>query len=182
MSLQVGMKVAETLSPIIDPRTLSIVAYEVEGPMLDQQPSFIRIADIRELGDLGMIIDSSDEFVGGDDVLKLKEIISINFTLHGMKVVDTRGKRLGKVIDYTIDTDSFTIQQLSVQAGLLGSLSTTGHMIHRSQITEISDTAITVRSTEKKIPSLKTAGNIHQTYTNPFRKPSKPQPETTQVV
>lgn len=179
MSLQVGVKVAETIDPVIDPRNLVVVAYEVDGPLLESHPKFIRIADIRELSDIGMIIDSSDELVDLDDVIKIKEIRGLNFKLVGMKVVDERGRRLGKVEDYIIDTDSFVVQQLSVKGGILNSLSSTGHMIHRSQITEISDTVITVKSTEKKLTALDTKGDIHRTYSNPFRKPAGPQPETT---
>ena len=178
MSLQVGTKIATTVEPIIDPRNLIILGYEVDGPLLESHPKFIRIADIRELSDIGMIIDSSDELVDLDDVIKIKEILSLNFTLIGMKVVDERGRKLGKVEDYILDTDSFVIQQLSVKGGILSSLSSTGHMIHRSQITEISDTVITVKSTDKKLTSLETKGDIHRTYTNPFRKPTEPQPET----
>lgn len=182
MSLRVGAKVAQTLDPVIDPRTLTIIAYEVEGPTLDQQPSFIRIADIRELSDIGMIIDDSDEFVSGDDVVKLKEVRELNFSLIDMRVIDTRGKRIGKVDDYTIDTDSFVIQQLSVRGGLFGSLSSTGHMVHRSQIVEINDTAIVVKSAEKKLTSLETSGSVHRTYANPFRRPAEPHPEPSQAT
>ena len=178
MSLQVGTKIATTVEPIIDPRNLIILGYEVDGPLLESHPKVIRIADIRELSDIGMIIDSSDELVDLDDVIKIKEVLSLNFTLIGMKVVDERGRKLGKVEDYILDTDSFVIQQLSVKGGILSSLSSTGHMIHRSQITEISDTVITVKSTDKKLTSLETKGDIHRTYTNPFRKPTEPQPET----
>lgn len=179
MSLQVGVKVAETVEPVIDPRNLMVIAYEVDGPLLENRPQFIRIADIRELSDIGMIIDSSDELVGEDDVIKLKEVRDMNFQLIGIRVIDDRGKKLGKVEDYTIDTDSFVIQQLSVRGGMMSSLSSTGHVIHRSQIVEISDTTITVKSAEKKLTSLNTTGEIHRTYTNPFRKPAEPQPETT---
>lgn len=181
MSLQVGAKIAETIRPIIDPRTLSVIAYEVDGTLLDRRPSFIRIADIRELSDLGMIVDSSDELVGADDVIKLKDILMLDFRLISMHVIDVRGKKLGKVEDYTIDTDSFMIQQLSVRGGIISSLSSTGHMIHRSQIVEISDTTITVKSTEKKLTSLETEGDIHRTYNNPFRKAAEPQPEASKI-
>lgn len=181
MSLQVGTKVAETIHPIIDPRTLSIVAYEVDGPLLNQRPSFIRIADIRELSDLGMIIDSSDELVSKDDVIKLKELVDLGFTLTGMRVEDTRGKKLGKVEDYIIDTDSFVIQQLSVKSGVISSFTNTGHIIHRSQIVEINNTTIIVKSADKKLTALETTGDIHRTYTNPFRKSAEPQPETTNI-
>lgn len=181
MSLQVGVKVAETIEPVIDPRDLIIVAYEVDGPLLETHPKFIRIADIRELSDIGMIIDSSDELVELDDVIKIKEIRGLSFKLIGMKVVDERSRRLGKVEDYIVDTDNFVVQQLSVRGGIINSLSSTGHLINRSQITEISDTVITVKSTETKLTSLETKGDIHRTYNNPFRKPTSTQPETTTV-
>jgi uncharacterized protein YrrD len=172
MSLQVGVKIAETVAPVIDPKNLAIIAYEVDGPLLESRPSFIRIADIRELSDIGMIIDSSDELVGESDVIKI---------LVGMRVIDTNGKKLGKIVDYTLDTDSFIIQQLSVHGGIISSISNTEHVIHRSQITEINDTTIIVRGTDKKLTSLETTGKIHQTYTNPFRKSPEAQPETTTV-
>lgn len=181
MSLQVGVKVAETIEPVIDPRDLVIAAYEVDGPLLETHPKFIRIADIRELSDIGMIIDSSDELVELDDVIKIKEIRGLNFKLIGMKVIDERGRRLGKVEDYIVDTDNFMIQQLSVKGGVINSLSSTGHLINRSQITEISDTVITVKSTEAKLTSLETKGDIHRTYNNPFRKPTNAHPETTTI-
>ena len=177
MSLQTSSKVAETSDPVINPHNLTIVAYEVDGDLLDERPSYLRIADIRELSDLGMIIDHSGELVGRSDVIKIKELLDLDFNLINMRVVDTRGKKLGKVIDYTIDTDSFTIQQLSVKAGLIGSLSSTGHMIHRSQITKITDTTIVVKSAEKRLTSLETTGGIHRTYNNPFRKSQEAQPE-----
>lgn len=179
MSLQVGAKIAETIEPVIDPRNLIIVAYEVDGPLLEVHPKFIRIADIRELSDIGMIVDSSDELIELNDVIKIKEIRQLAFKLIGMKVVDQRGHRLGKVEEYVVDTDTFMIQQLSVKGGLIDSLSSTGHLINRSQITEISDTVIVVKSAETKLTALETKGDIHRTYTNPFRKPVNPQPETT---
>jgi uncharacterized protein YrrD len=181
MSLQVGVKIAETVAPVIDPKNLAIIAYEVDGPLLESRPSFIRIADIRELSDIGMIIDSSDELVGESDVIKIQDIRKLHFKLVGMRVIDTNGKKLGKIVDYTLDTDSFIIQQLSVHGGIISSISNTAHVIHRSQITEINDTTIIVRGTDKKLTSLETTGKIHQTYTNPFRKSPEAQPETTTV-
>ena len=181
MSIQTGSQVASTKMPVIDPYTLRIMAYEVDGPLLAERPSFIRIADIRELSDIGMIIDSSDELVIPSDVLKLQEFYELDFHLIGLRVRDIHGKKLGKVEDFTLDTDDFTIQQLTVRAGLLTSLSTTGHVIHRSQITKVTRSEIIVKSTEKKLTNLSTIGSIHQTYTNPFRKPSEAQPESSNV-
>lgn len=168
MGLQTGSELARTSAPVIDPRTLEIVAYELEGPLLDANPSLLRVADVREFSDIGMIVDSSDEFVSPDDIIKLGEIYALHFDVLGMTVIDEKKRKLGKVHGYTIDTTGFLIQQLSVKRPLLKSLNDTELLIHRTQIQEINDHAIIVHS-EAEIPeplmeSVKTA------YVNPFRK------------
>lgn len=172
MSLQTGTKLAVTKSPVIDPSSLRILAYEVEGPMLAKRPSFIRIADVRELSSVGMIIDSNDEFVEIDDIISLKKIYDLNFKLLGLSVIDERKHKLGKVNDYSIETGSFIIQQLNVSRGLIKSLSETELLIHRSQIIEINDSAIIVRAAAKKLEPIEKINKME--YINPFRS-SSPQ-------
>lgn len=167
MGLQTGSKLAVTKTPVIDPANLKIIAYEVEGPLLAENPSFLRIADVREISNIGMIIDSSDEFIGLDDVIKVKEIYNLNFELIGLNVVDEKKQKLGKVESYNIDSDSFIIQQLNVAQSFIKSLSNAGLLIHRSQIVEINDHAIIVKSAAKKLDPMIKPGQL--TYINPFR-------------
>ena len=168
MGLQTGSELARTEKPVIDPRTLEIIAYEVSGALLDLHPSLLRIADVREFSDIGLIVDSSGEFVSPDDIIKLGEVYRLHFDIMGMAVIDERKRKLGKVNGYTIDTTGFLIQQISVKRPLLKSLNDTELLIHRTQITEINDHAIVVRSKaeipEPLMDSVKTA------YVNPFRK------------
>lgn len=176
MSLQTGGEVARTKSAIIDPATLMVIAYLVEGPLLAEGTWLLRIADVRELSDLGFIIDSSDEFIHPDDVMKIETIYKLNFPLLNMLVTDEKRLKLGKVIDFTIDTGSFVVQQLTVRRPLLRSLNDTELLIHRSQIIEINDHAIVVHS-EAKIPE----PELHEvvgSYVNPFRKQKPATPES----
>lgn len=174
MGLQTGTELAVTIQPVIDPRTLAIIAYEVDGPLLDAKPSLLRIEDIRELSDIGMIIDSSEEFVELDDVIKLKEVYLYHFRLLDLPVIDEHGRKLGKVTDYTFDPKSFVIQQINVRRPFLQSLNESELLIHRSQITEINDQAIIVRLATAPAEPLK--GKVRN-YTNPFRSQT-PQPES----
>jgi uncharacterized protein YrrD len=167
MGLQTGTKLAVTKAPIIDPSNLKIVAYEVEGPMLTDNPSFLRIADVREISNIGMIIDSSDEFIGLEDVIKIKAIYDLGFELIGLSVVNEKKSKLGKVESYNIDSDSFTIQQLNVTQGLIKSLSESSLLIHRSQIVEINDREIVVKSAAKKLEPMIKPDKL--SYINPFR-------------
>ncbi len=175
MGLQTGAELARTKRPIIDPANLGIIAYEVEGPLLDASPSLLRIADVRELSDLGLIVDSSDEFIQPEDVIKIKEIYGLNFDLIGMSVTDEKNAKLGKIIDFTLDTGGFIVQQLTVRRPLIRSLSDTELVIHRSQIIEINDEAIVVHS-QAKVPEPK-AHEVVGSYINPFRK-SEPANES----
>ena len=179
MSLQTGTRLASITKPVIDPATLKIVAYELEGALLNQHPSLLVTDDIRELGSLGVIIDSSDEFVGLSDVIKIEKIHELGFKLIGMQVIDEHKRKLGKVEDYTLDPKSFVIQQLRVNRGILRSLTETNLTIHRSQIVKIDNKNIVVKTTAKKIiEPIKQA--VEREYVNPFRNPT-PQTEQSEV-
>ncbi|MEP6710289.1 MAG: hypothetical protein ABJA64_01045 [Candidatus Saccharibacteria bacterium] len=175
MSLQTGSELARISLPIIDPRTLKIVAYEVEGTLLDEHPTLLRLADVREVSDIGMIIDSSDEFIALDDVIKIKEIYDLHFPLIGLNVIDEGKRKLGKVVDYSVEIGSFVIQQLTVRRPFMKSLGDAELLIHRTQIVEINDTTIIVHSGAKKIDE--PVKEVIKNYANPFRSGS-PQPET----
>lgn len=178
MSLQTGMKLATLAKPVIDPATLAIVAYELEGPLLTERPMFLRTNEIREYSKIGVIIDSNDDLIGLDDVIKIRELFEHGFTPVGMAVIDDQGRKLGKVEDFTLETMPFVIQQLSVKQGFFKSLSDTGKLIHRSQIVEINDTAIIVKSpTVTAIEPVMQA--MRPDFVNPFRKsPTQAEPET----
>lgn len=174
MGLQTGTELAQTTRPIINPDTLEILAYEVTGPLLDIHPSLLRVIDVREFSDIGLIVDSSDEFIATDDVIKLEKIYNLNFLLVGMPVIDERKSKLGKITDFTLESNSFVIEQLNVKRPLLKSLGDTELLINRTQIVEITNDHVVVRSGEKKPePIMQT---VRTNYANPFRNTS-PTPE-----
>ncbi|MFZ1301679.1 MAG: PRC-barrel domain-containing protein [Candidatus Microsaccharimonas sp.] len=178
MSLQTGGRLAHTEKPIIDPSNLHIIAFEVDGPLLSERPALLRVADIREMGRVGMIINSNDEIIGVNDVIKIEKLYKQNFPLVGMAVIDDHKHRLGKVEDYTVDTDSFVIQQLTVKRGFFKGITDTGLLIGRAQIVEINDKEIVVKSqTIKSVEPVMQASRTE--FVNPFRKSSPtPKPET----
>lgn len=177
MSLQTGSELGRTVRPIINPRELSIVAFELHGINLDYDPSLLRINDIREIGPMGMIIDSSDELISVSDVIKIKEIYELNFELVGLKVIDDKKRNVGKVTGFTLDASSFFIQQLQVKRPLLKSFGDTEFLIHRSQVVKITDDYLLVKSPDIRHKEA-VAEPTGQMFENPFRKPAQPAPET----
>ena len=178
MSLQTGSELARTAREVIDPFTLTVVASELEGRLLDQSPTLLRIADIREIGGLGMIIDSVDELIAPSDVITIQKIYEYQFELVGKSVVDERKHKVGKVVGYTVEAGDFVIQQLRVHRPLLRSFGDTELLIHRSQIIKVTDDTIIVKSATVSHKVEEAVVPITRAYDNPFRKAPQPSPET----
>ncbi len=172
MSLQTGAKIARAESAIIDPAVLDIVAYRLTGPRLERDNTILLTKDIREISDIGFIIDSADELVAADDVMKIQKIIELQFDLINLDVIDERKHKLGKIYDYTIDPLTFTIHQLHVRRPLMKSLKTSDLLISRKQILEVNNKSIIVNSAtidERPAPAAVAGGFI-----NPFKNATPP--------
>jgi uncharacterized protein YrrD len=177
MSLQTGTQLASVDEAIIDPRSLKVVAYYVDGQLLDEHPSIIRIDDIREIGEVGFIIDSSDEISTPADIVRLQAIIDLGFVLPGLKVIDEHKRVLGRVLDYNMDSISFDIEQLRVRPPIIRMIGISELLIHRDQIVKITNDRVIVKSATTK-PKQAIRSTPQRAYTNPFR-PGVPQPEQT---
>ena len=163
-SIQTGGKVARTTRAIINPANLQIIAFEVSGPLVQQHPALMLLSDVRELSNMGFIVDDTD-------VVRVNDVYQLKFDIIGKLVLDEKRHKLGKVIDFTIDTTQFLIMQLSVKRPLLRSFNDTEIFVHRSQIIEINNDSIVVHS-QAKAPE----PELHEvvgSYTNPFRKPKQ---------
>ncbi len=176
MSLQTGGELARTVHAVIDPEPFAVIAYRIDSTLLPPTPMpFLRVADARELSDIGFIVDSLDELVVKGDVIHLDDVYDLHFNLVGMKVIDEKRHKLGKVYDYTLDVGDFSIQQLSVKRPFSQRLIDPELLIHRSQIIEINGDAIVVHSKAEAVEH--TRVTTPGSYVNPFRK-TKPATES----
>lgn len=169
MSLQTGVKLAETTGVIVDPRQLSIAAFYVEGQGLEQSPSILHPSDIRELGDIGFIVDDADKLMSLEGLVRLEEIIDFKFELIGLKVVDENKRKLGKVSDYSVETIDYTIIQIYTEQSLLRSISTMSSTVHRSQVISVNNKMLVVQSPTVKDGVKQVADGARQAFSNPFR-------------
>ena len=175
MSLQTGQPLAKLDTPIIDPRNLKIVAFYVSGPLVEFSPSVLFSDDIREFGELGAIVNSSDNILPlDDDMVRLQEIVGFHFLLDGIHVIDDHKHKLGRVENYTLNPDNFLIQQLYLKPTLAQSFSVSTLTVSRTQIIAIDNQKITVRTptvkedlVKKVVTTMPQPGN----FDNPFRKP-----------
>lgn len=175
MSLQTGSELARTSDYIIDPHSLKIVALYVLDDQAADGPTILHVSDIREVSELGFIVDSSQVLMATDDLVRLQEIIDLNFEPINMPVFEESGKKLGKVSDFAFEPDSFVIQQLHTHQSFLRNITTASNIIGRQQIVAITADRIIVKSASISHVVKEKAGEAAQ-LVNPFRKPGQVEP------
>lgn len=168
LSLHTASRIAEVKGLVIDPNFLKVVAFEINA-ISSKQHLFLEASSVREFSKMGMIVDSDEEFIEKDDVIKLKETIDLGFSLDNMKVVSKKKAMLGRIEDFIINTEDFQIMQLIVKRPIYKALIDPELVIGRSDIHEINDREIVVKSEEGTI--MKKSGTLDfvPNFVNPFK-------------
>jgi len=181
LSLHTGTPVGFVDEIIVDPNNLKVVAFRLGDIRADEEVGeYLETQDVREFSSIGMIIDSTDALVEREDVIKLDELLKLNFALMDMRVVTKKKDKLGRVIDYSIDTDSWMVQQILVKRPLLKSLNDSELLISRKRIEEITDYKIVVKDELDKIKKTAAQEEFIPNFVNPFRSQSQ-QPQFSQA-
>ena len=174
LSLHVGGPIAWVDSEIVDPEKLKIVAFYVGGPVIQNDPEvgeILEARDVREFSNLGMIVDSEEVFVNSGDVARLDKILELNFSLIGLKVETKKGSKLGKIVDFVVDSETFTVQQLVVKRPMVKAFLDPELIIPRKEIVEVNDYKIIVKDEEDKIRKKAMKEEFIPNFVNPFREP-----------
>ena len=174
LSLHLGGLVAQVEREIVNPDNLKIMAFKVGGPIVRDDPEIgdlLETRDVREFSQLGMVVDSAEVFVKKGDVIKLDKVLKLNFSLFGLSVVTKKGSKLGKVIDFTVNTDNFSVRQLIVKRPILKAFIDPELIIPRREIVEITDYKIIVKDEEDKIKKVAVKEEFVPNFINPFREP-----------
>jgi len=175
LSLHVGGQIARVVDLIIEPDSLSLLAVRVDGVMVKPEEGNILVMDsVREFSRAGMIIDSNDEFVHEDDVVRVQKTLKLHFDLHGMKVVTKKNVKLGKVEDFVLQSSNWEVRQLIVQRPIMKALIDPELIIDRSKIVEVDDYKVVIKEEHEKTKSKVKPAPIEELvpdFVNPFRKP-----------
>lgn len=171
LSVQAGGAIGYVSEPIVDPDSLKIIAFHLNGPLIAKSnANILDVSSIREYSNYGLVIDSIEELVEKDDVIKIKKVLDLNFSLINLKVETKKGSHLGKVSDYTVTSEDFVVQQIIVKRPIVKSLIDPELTISRKEIVEITDYKIIVKDEEKTIKEKSTKEDFVPNFVNPFRK------------
>lgn len=175
LSLHVGGAIAQVSEVIIDPNTLKIIAFRVEGPLIhDGADDILPIASVREFSRLGMIIDSVDELVSEEEIIQIRDVLKLDFNLVGLKVVTKKKVKVGTVSDYITHVGTWEVHQLVVQRPLIKAFLDPELIISRSKIIEVDDYQVVIKDeTEKSKHKARAEAPVDfvPNFINPFREP-----------
>ena len=170
LSMQAGGAIGRVSECIIDPDTLKIIAFRAEGgPIPRTGANLLATSSIREYSSFGMVIDSADEFIDSEDVVKISKILALNFNLIGLKVESKKGSKLGKVTDFTVTTEDFILQQIIVRRPAIKALIDPELTISRKEIIEVTDYKIIIKDEEKTLKQKAAKEEFVPNFVNPFR-------------
>ena len=174
LSLHAEGAIAWVRNLIVDPDSLKIIALVVQGPVVSPAANILDIRSVREYSRFGMVVDSEDDFIAPDDVLKISKVLGLNFDLVGLKVETKKKTKLGRVIDFTVTDNDFMVQQIIVKRPALKSFVDPELAIPRKEIVEITDYKVIVKDEEKTIRARAEKEDFVPNFVNPFRKSSEP--------
>ena len=169
LSVQASGAIASIAAPVVNPDNLKILAFKLQGPIVNAANNILDVKSVREYSPLGLVIDDNDELIGPEDVVKIKEVLALNFDLIGLKVETKKGSKLGKIIDFSLTSEDFTIQQIIVKRPTIKSFMDPELTIHRREIVEITDYKVIVKDEEKVIKARAAKEDFVPNFVNPFR-------------
>lgn len=149
MSLRSSGKVATALRPIVNPNNLQIEGWRCEDTFSKNELILLK-QDVRDFVPQGIAVDDHDVLSEPEELIRLREVLELDFEIVGKQVVTNHRRRLGKVNDYALDPLTMKIQKLYVSRPVYKSLSEGQLTIDRSQIIEITSSKVVVRDADVK--------------------------------
>lgn len=149
LSLRTGGVIATAAEPIINPNNLKIEGFYCSD-RFDRKSSLVLLyQDIREVIPQGIVVNDHEVLAHPEDIIRLKDLIALHFTLLGKPVVTETKAKVGKVNDFAVELESMFIQKLYVSQALRKSLSTSALSVDRNQIIEITDRKIIINDLQQ---------------------------------
>lgn len=152
LSLRTGQPVATVTAPIINPNNLKVEGFYCED-RFDNQELILLYQDIRDVLPQGYVVNDHDVLVEPDELIRLKDILELNFQIIGKQVETVAKEKVGKVSDFATETETMFIHKLYVNQSILKSFTGGSLSIDRTQIQEITPRRIIINELIKPAPA-----------------------------
>lgn len=157
LSLRAGSPIARIVAPIFNPNNLKIEGFYCQD-RFDKKKNLVLLSqDIRDIMPEGYVVDDHDVLTEPHELVRLKDIIELNFELLGKPVVTVSKQKVGRVSDYATELETMSVQKLYVSQSVLKSFTGGSLSIDRSQIQEITPRRIIISDLLETAPATATA-------------------------
>lgn len=144
MSLRTGGPVATVSRPVINPNNLKIEGLYCQDTF--HKGTLVLLSqDIRDIITQGIVVNDYDVLVEPKELVRLKDIMKIDFDIMGKPVVTITKEKVGKVNDYATEAETMYIQKIYVGQSLIKSFSGGQLSVDRNQIVEVTDKKIIIQ-------------------------------------
>jgi len=152
LSLRTNSPIASITGVIINPNNLKIEGFYCLDSF-SKKSLILLCQDIREILPSGYIVNDHDVLTLAEDLVRLKNILRINFDPIGKQVETISAQKIGKVSDYACEIDSMYIQKLYVAQPIFKNFTGGNIIVERSQINEITPKRIIINELLEGIPA-----------------------------
>lgn len=152
LSLRTGSPVATATAPILNPDNLKIEGFYCQDS-IDHKDLILLYQDIRDILPQGLVINDYEVLAVPEDLVRLKNILELNFDIIGKPVETISKEKVGKVSDYAFEGSTMFIQKLYVSQSILKSLTNGNLSIDRSAVHEITPKRIIIQDLLKTVPA-----------------------------
>lgn len=152
LSLRTGTAVGTAKRPIINPNNLKIEAFYCEDRFDKKKNLVLLYQDIRDVMTQGIVVNDHEVLTDPEDLIRLQEVMKLDFELIGKPVVTEDKTKLGKVNDFATEIETMYIQKLYVAQPLIKNLAGGSLSVDRSQIIEITNRKIIIQDIVQATP------------------------------
>jgi sporulation protein YlmC with PRC-barrel domain len=151
LSLRTGTPIATIIAPIFNPNNLKIEGFYCVD-RFDKTELILLCQDIRDILKQGYVVNDHDVLVEPEELVRLKDVLELNFELIGKPVETISKQKIGKVSDYAVETETMFVQKLYVSQSILKSFTGGSLSVDRTQINEITPRRIIINELAKQVP------------------------------
>lgn len=148
ISMQDGFKIAEFGQIVINPDDGKILGVLTNKGIFKRQQA-IPVHEIRQLSTDAIIVADADSLTEVEEIVRIQELLTKNYQLTGATVQTEVEIKLGKVADYSVDSEQMLLHKLFVK-GPLKKIVGGVLEISRDNIVRIEPRLVIVRDTSIK--------------------------------
>ena len=154
LSLRTGGVIGETTGYLINPNNLKVEGFWCNY-IATSHPLILLEQDIRDISTKGILVNDHDVLSEPEELIRLKDILQLNFTLLNKSVETKNKEKVGKVKDFSIETKSYYVEKLYVTKPIYQNLAGGQISIDRNQIIEVTDNKIIIKELLKPVKAVK---------------------------